>query len=40
MDFAGGPVVKTLHFNSGDMGSIPGWETKVPATQHAQKIKK
>ena len=41
VDFPGGPVVKTLHFNSGGMGSIPGQRTKVPhAAQYGQKIKK
>ena len=31
-DFSGGPVVKNLPCNAGDMGSIPGWETNIPAT--------
>ena len=29
-DFPGGPGVKKLPSNAGDMGSIPGWETKMP----------
>ena len=37
-DFPGGPVVKNLLSNAGDMGSIPGWETKIPhAVQCGQK---
>ena len=35
-DFPGGPVLKTLPFNSG-VGSIPGGETKIP---HASQPKK
>ena len=30
MDFPGGPVVKNLPSNAGDMGSIPGRGTKIP----------
>ena len=29
-DFPGGPVVKNLPYNAGDMGSISGWGTKFP----------
>ena len=29
-DFSGGPMVKNLPCNAGDMGSIPGWGTKIP----------
>ena len=29
-DFPGGPVVKNLPCNAGDMGLIPGWGTKIP----------
>ena len=29
-DFPGGPVVKNLPCNAGDLGSIPGWSTKIP----------
>ena len=29
-DFAGGPVVKNLPSNAGDVGSIPGLGTKIP----------
>ena len=39
-DFPGGPVVKSLPANAGDMGSIPGperfhmlWGNKTPASQ-------
>lgn len=28
--FAGGPVVKTLLFNSGGTGSIPRWGANIP----------
>ena len=29
-DFPGGPVVKNLPSNAGDMGSIPGWKIMSP----------
>ena len=29
-DFPGGPVVKKLPSNAGDVGSIPGQGTKIP----------
>ena len=29
-DFAGGPVVKHLHYNAGDTGLIPGQGTEMP----------
>ena len=29
-DFVGGSVVENLLCSSGDTGSIPGWETKIP----------
>ena len=29
-DFPGGPVVKKLPCKAEDMGSIPGWGTKIP----------
>ena len=29
-NFPGGPVVKNLPSNAGDMGSIPGWEITNP----------
>ena len=29
-DFPGGPVVRNLPSNAGDVGSIPGWGTKSP----------
>ena len=32
----GGPVVKTLPFNSGGSSSIPGWGAKIP---HASRLK-
>ena len=28
--FPDGPVVKNLPYNAGDVGSIPGWGTKIP----------
>ena len=28
--FPGGPVIKNLHSNAGDVGSIPAQETKIP----------
>ena len=30
MDFLGGPVVKNLSSNAGDVGLIPGPGTKIP----------
>jgi len=29
-DFPGGPVVKNSPCNAGDVGSISGWDTKIP----------
>ena len=29
-DFPGGPVVKNLSYNAGDVGLIPGQGTKIP----------
>ena len=29
-EFPGGPVVENLPCNAVDMGSIPGWGTKIP----------
>ena len=29
-DFPGGPVVKNMPCNAGDMGSTPGLQTKIP----------
>ena len=29
-DFPGGPLVKNLPSNAGEVGSIPGWGTKIP----------
>ena len=41
LDFPGGPVVKTLCFQWGGMGLIPGQGTKIPhATWHSWKIYK
>ena len=37
-DFPGGPVVKTLPFNAGGLGSIPGWGTRSHMPQ-SQKTK-
>ena len=28
--FPSGPVVKNLHCNAGNMGSVPSWGTKIP----------
>ena len=34
-DFPGGPVVKNMPANAGDMNSVPGLGTKIPhATEH------
>ena len=30
MGTSGGPVVKSLPWKGGDLGSIPGWGTKIP----------
>ena len=30
-DFPGSPVVNTLPFNAGSVGTVPGWGTKIPA---------
>ena len=30
-EFPCGPVVKSLPCNAEDVGSIPGWETKIPS---------
>ena len=35
--FPGGPVVKNPPSNAGDVGSIPGWGTKIPHA--AEKLK-
>ena len=32
-DFSGGPVVKTLPFNAGDVGAAPGRGTDIPQTK-------
>ena len=33
--FPGGPGVKNLPWNAGDLGSIPGWGTRIPhAEEH------
>ena len=29
-DFPGGPMIKNPPCNAGDVGSIPGWGTKMP----------
>ena len=29
-NFPGGPLVKNLRCNAEDMGSVPGWGTKIP----------
>ena len=41
LDFPGGPMVKTLPSNAGDMGLIPDWGTKIlHATWCGQKKKR
>ena len=35
-DFPGGPVVKNLPYNAGDMGSISGWGSKFPRAETAR----
>ena len=38
-DFPGGPVVKNLPSDAGDMGLVPGRATKIPhAVWYGQKI--
>ena len=37
-DFPGGPVVKTLPSNAGDMGLIPGWGARIPHTARCCQI--
>ena len=32
-DFPGGPEVKNLPSNAGNMGSIPGWGIKIPRAE-------
>ena len=32
-DFRGGPVVKNLLSDAGDLSSIPDWETKIPHSE-------
>ena len=38
-DFPGGSVVKTLPFNAGDTGSIPGQEAKILCAVLGKKTK-
>ena len=38
-EFPGGPVVKTLTFTDMDLGSIPGWRTKIPQAKWPAKNK-
>ena len=33
-------MVKTLHFNAGDTGSIPGWVTEIPHATQCSQLKK
>ena len=35
-DFPGGPVVKTLPFNTGGRGLIPGWGAGIPHTSQPE----
>ena len=39
-DFPGDPVVKTLPFNAGGVGSIPGWRPEIPHALGPKKKKK
>ena len=39
-EFPDGPVVRTQHFHCCDLGSIPGWGTKVPQAVWPKKKKK
>ena len=40
LDFPGGPMVKTLHFQCRGTGLTPSWRTKIPyAACHRQKKK-
>ena len=39
-DLPGGPLVKTLPFSVGGMGSIPGWGAKIPHDVWPKKKKK
>ena len=36
-DFHGGPVVKILCFNAGNVGSVPGQGAKIPHALQAKK---
>ena len=41
-NFSGGPVVKNPPSNAGDVGSIPGWVTKIPRSMgkaHVPKLR-
>ena len=41
-NFSGGPVVKNPPSNAGDVGSIPGWGTKIPCVMekaHGPKLR-
>ena len=40
MDFVGGPMVKNLPSNAGDMGSIPDQGTKIPHALRQKKTKR
>ena len=35
-DFPGNPVIKTLPFNAGDTGLIPGQETRFPHASQSE----
>ena len=39
-DFPRGPVVKKPHFRCRNVGSVPGWGTKIPYTAWPKKRKK
>ena len=37
-DFPGGPVVKNLPANAGDVGWIPEWGTKIPQASEERSL--
>ena len=39
-EFPDSPVVRTWHFHCHDLGSIPGWETKIPQAAWPKEKKK
>ena len=39
-EFPGGPVVRTQCFHCWGLGSIPGWQTKIPQAMLCREKKK